>query len=828
MAELHGGTAAIGKIPGTPGQNHDEIMVCQYIHLTNSKGCIWFDDDCFSYSMPTLLAQFAVIFFFTRTTQFILRPLKQSLFSAQIIAGIIMGPTLLARNREYMLKLFPPGGKLILETVADFAYMLHLFILGVKIDTTMLARAGKSAALIGTTSFMLPLVLGVSAAFISLRIFTIEDQIKKYLHFIAVVNSMSSFPVITSLLADLKILNSELGRLATLTCMVCDLWSYSMSIIMTTISISMRNSHWTTMWSIFWLAMFLMTIVLVLRPLAIWLAKQTHEGGSMKEGNFLAIVVMLLGCAYFSEIVGQSTLGTFMFGLALPDGPPLGSSLVNKLDAMSTGLWLPVKMTISGLRVNLFTKSTNFGTGVILLLIIVLGYIGKFTGTLLSACYCKVPLWDAICLALIMCCKGVVEAALYNMWRLNGIFSNQAYNLLIMSMLIVTGVATPLISYLYDPSRRYMDQTRSTILQSYNQNMELRILVCIHNEDNVPTIINLLEASHPTLHRPITVFVLNLMELTGRSASILVPNFKRVKFSSAPSRSDHIVNAFNYFVENNQGRVMAQHFTAVAPYASMHDDICMLALDKIATLVIVPFHKQWTIDGTVGATFPAIRTVNKNVIKKSPCSVGVLVDRGQMSGNWSVLTGQSLFRVALLFLGGADDRAALAYSSRMADHPQITLTVVWIKQWDREEQELFGNVMEDNLDSELIDEFRSNAKGNGRIVYREERVDDGVGSTRVIGSMEDAFDLFIVGRHHEPDSPLLLGLTEWSQCPELGVVGDMLATSDFQFSVLVLQEQQPEAGFLDNPTTSVCSSPAVSSRVGREPSESELCPIRIR
>ncbi|KAA8543694.1 hypothetical protein F0562_021560 [Nyssa sinensis] len=705
-----------------------------------------------------------------------------------------MGPTCLARSKVYVEKLFPPGSKLILETMAYVGLMFHLFILGVQVDATMLKKAGRSAALIGTTGFALPHALGGLAFMVVPNLVMVEDTLRRSLPFITALNSMTTFPVITSLLSDLNILNSELGRLAASTCMVSDFWSYFIGMAMTTIGISMRDSQLMSLWSISWFIGFVLIVVLIIRPLILWMANQIPEGQSMKEAHFLAILVIVMVCAFCSEIFGQHIgLGAFVVGVVIPDGPPFGSALVNKLDVLTTGLLLPIKMVIGGLRVNLNTLRTS--SVMIIELFIILGYIGKFTGTLVSALYCNVPVCDAFLLSLLMCCKGFIEVAVYYSWSEDGIVDNQAYALMLITMLIVTGVARPLVGHMYDPSRKYMAQSRRTILQSGIHDVELRMLVCIHNEDNVPTIINLLEASKPTRHHPVSVFVLNLMELRGRSAAILEPHFKRGKITPQLSRSDRIVKAFNYFVQHNLGCVQVQHFTAMAPYASMHDDICMLAVDKNVTIVIVPFHKQWTIDGTVGAIFPTIRTVNQNVIKKAPCSVGILVDRGQISDTWSVLTGKALFRVALLFLGGPDDREALAYSTRMADHPSITLTVVWIKLCADND---FSDEIDDEtlLDADFMNDFKTRAMGNERVIYVEKTVKDGVGTTRVIHSMEDSFDLFIVGRYHEPESPLISGLTEWSDCPELGEIGDILASSDFQFSVLVVQQQPPDVASL--------------------------------
>ena len=105
--------------------------------------------------------------------------------------------------------------------------------------------------------------------------------------------------------------------------------------------------------------------------------------------------------------------------------------------------------------------------------------------------------------------------------------------------------------------------------------------------------INLLQASNPTNVTPISIFVLHLIELSGRAISTLTKN------KSTNKSSQHIKNAFDQFQMHNRGCVMLQYFNAITPYLSMHDDICYMAMDSKSNIVIMPFHKQWSINGNV-------------------------------------------------------------------------------------------------------------------------------------------------------------------------------------------------------------------------------------
>ena len=331
-------------------------------------------------------------------------------------AGIIIGPTVLGRY-IHSERLFPMGGKLVLQTAGNIGFMLHLFVLGVQMDPSSLKKAGGTAVLIGTMGFGMSYVLGGLTYFTMEHIMDLDYNIISSLPFIVTVNALSSFPVITSLLADLRILNSELGRLAAYTSMISDLCSWSSVLITTTLGVAVHNSKSMSLWSLVWVILFMITIIFVFRPFVVWLTKQNPQEAPMKETHFMVVIVVVLSSAIFSEVIGQhSAFGPFMLGIALPNGPPLGTNLVRKIDTIATGLLLPVYIAVGGLEVDLWSVAGGKSSAIIEL-IIIMGYIGKFTGTLFPALYCGVPFWEALTLALIMSCKGIIEVSTYVMWK---------------------------------------------------------------------------------------------------------------------------------------------------------------------------------------------------------------------------------------------------------------------------------------------------------------------------------------------------------------------------------------------------------------------------
>ncbi|KAG6433536.1 hypothetical protein SASPL_105150 [Salvia splendens] len=676
-----------------------------------------------------------------------------------------MGRSCLGKIRAYSDMIFPSEGRYILETSADLGFILYLFILGVHTDLNLVRKVERYAVVIGVSCFMVPLATGLGVVVMVIRTMELDALTQQCLPFVASLTAISSFPVITSLLTDLKILNSEIGRIATLTALVSDICNYTISLTFGGVVVYLMSKKFIVLMSIVSSILFLFVILFILRPLITCVANRVPEGDQMKQSQFVVVAVLVLLCGLGAEVLGQPAgLGTFILGIALQND---GGLLANKMETFSIGVLVPAKFVISGLIVDL--SSIRYISGSVYGLLLLICYTSKFLAVFILSLYYKFSTRDATVLSLIMCCKGAIEAALYITLFEDGVIGHEAYSILLLSMLMMTGIARPLIAYLYDPTSRYLGICKNSIMLNQPSD-ELRMLLCIHDTDNIPTIITILDAMHGS--RPIALFALGLMELKGRGAAVLE--------QTTDTTSNQAAKALNSLSDRNAGYLVVRHFTSISPYASMHVDVCTLAADQATNIVILPFHKQFTINGGLGLNSPQVRTVNQNVISKSPCSVAILIDRGQFHKPTS-----PTFHICLLFLGGMDDCEALALCTSFISNQNVTLTFIWIRPWDHA---MHGDL---NMEIEMVNQFKAKTMGNKRVTYAEELVRDAIDTTKVIGSVKDYnCNLCVVGRYHDTESEILAGINDWSECPELGIIGDMLATPDFQFSLLVVQQQQ--------------------------------------
>ncbi|KAM7527612.1 hypothetical protein LguiB_031022 [Lonicera macranthoides] len=752
---------------------------------------VYFGENPFKSPTSLLLAQLSFCSFFTAIVGFLLAPLGETAFVSHILVGVLLGPSLIGKLPIFKDVIFAPQSFYISNTFSFYGVMLFLFIVGVKTDLQIISKAGRTALLIGISTFFLPLILTLLFSLLLKYSLPMSPNLHKSLHWVASLQSLSSCHVTICLLADLKLLSSEIGKLAITASTISGTFSWYWTVFVFVARESavskMQDSTLLICLSVFCI---MVLIVCILKPIMLWMIDQsTIEGKKVKESHVSIIFITVLCFTMFGEIIGQHYLfGPMMLGMAVPDGPPLGSALVGKLECFVSYVFMPIFFVLSGPSFDLST--IHVGDVGIVELLTFIAYIGKVVATMLPSIYCKMPVNDALYLGLIMSCQGVTDVLILGKATQLNLIDGETYTIMVLSALLFTGVIAPIIKALYNPSQKYAAYKRRTI-QHNRPNTELRFLSCIHHQDQTPSVINILESSNPTQKSPICIYVIHLVELTGRLAPVIVSHHPSInRTTSHTFQSDRIINAFRLYEKQNQRHILVYPFTAIAPYETMHDEICSLALDKWVSFIILPFHRSWTVHGLEDSA-NAIRAVNRNVLRNAPCSVGILVDRGTISGQGgSKMVPTSSYNIGVIFLGGQDDREALAYARRMAKHPNANLTVVRLMESSCDIHQHHST--EQEQDSEIIKEFReAMVKDELNCEYKEALVEDSVGVVNVIQEVENSFDLILVGRRRANDSPWSLELREWNEFPELGFIGDMLVSSDSKcmVSVLVVQQQ---------------------------------------
>lgn len=812
-------------------------------------------DKPIDFALPLLILQICLVLAVTRTLGLILKPLRQPRVIAEIIGGILLGPSALGHSTGYINKIFPNRSIPVLDTVADLGLLFFLFLVGLELDLRSIRRTGKQALFIAAAGISVPFIAGVGVSVVLHNTIASDGKFAPFLVFMGVAMSITAFPVLARILAERKLLTTDVGQMAMSAAAVNDVVAWILLALAVALSGS-NKSPLIAIWVLLCGVAYVTVMFTVVKPLVSIMAKQTIENEPVNELYVAITLAGVLASGFVTDSIGiHSIFGAFVFGLIVPKEGPFAQLLIEKIEDFVTILMLPLYFASSGLKTNIGTIH-GAQSGGLLVLVITTACVGKIVGTFVVAILHKMDFRKSLTLGFLMNTKGLVELIVLNIGKDRKVLNDETFAIMVLMALFTTFITTPVVMALYKPARNPLPYNRRTLFMASDKSeAELRILACVHGMPNVHAIINLVEASRGTRKRPLHMYILHLLELSERPSSIM--KVQRVRRDGRPfwdkqnQDIDNIVVAFEAF--GQLSKVTVRPMTAISRFDDMHEDICATAADKRAAIIIMPFHKQARpTDGGWEGHNPGFRSVNLKVLLHAPCSVGILIDRG--IGIRSQSSSDVDQNVAVLFFGGPDDREALAFGYRMAEHPGVKLTVFrfvfsenpdhatvtvatgvdqahnnvrvslgsrfsmghetyefmvttdsdWAQESKKDEDSLEMVKKKKNYTEASMDEASTSpttAGGGGgvlsmatrgSILYEERAVNDPIEAALQIGKMED-LSLIVVGRGRRP-SPLIAPLAgKHAEFPELGPVGDALTSYGpaIKSSVLVIQQHDP-------------------------------------
>jgi Kef-type K+ transport system membrane component KefB len=373
------------------------------------------------------------------------RYLGQPPVIGEVLAGILLGPSLLGRvwpgAYAYLL---PAEAATPLHIIAQLGIILYMFAIGLEVNLDGLRRIGSSALTISAAGIVVPFLLGLVLAVGIHPHYGGQTPRVPFALFLAVSLAITAFPVLARILSDRGLTRTRLGQLALLCAAAGDATAWCLLALVTGIAKAHANEGITVL---AWSLAYVVLMILVARPLiGRWLAASGEK--TITPPQVGAAMVALLLSALATEWIGiHAVFGAFLLGAIIPHDSPLAEQLGKHIENVVVVLFLPAFFAFTGMRTQIGLVS-GWQDWLVCCLIILVATVGKFGGVLAAARLTGQSWRDSAALGVLMNTRGLMELIVLNVGLDLGIITPRLFAMMVVMALVTTIATTPVLVWI--------------------------------------------------------------------------------------------------------------------------------------------------------------------------------------------------------------------------------------------------------------------------------------------------------------------------------------------------------------------------------------------
>lgn len=404
-----------------------------------------------------LLLGFAVMLGLARTFGEIFNRFRQPAIVGEILAGILLGPTVLGSIAPGVFEgLFPATGPVALayHTVITLAVVLLLLIAGLEIDLSVLWRQGRAALLVSVLGTAVPFAVGFFGAYAFPRFWGIEPgaDLLTFALFFGTALSISALPVIAKIMMDMNLFKTDVGMLVMGAAMFSDLVGW----IIFSIILGMMNANapadaelggghegmgiGATIGLTLLIVVFTLTLGrwLVHRAMPWIQSRLSWPGGVLS----FTLVLALAGAAATEAIGIHAIFGAFLVGIAVGDTAHMRAQTRTVLHQFVTYIFAPIFFVSIGLEAD-FLQHFNLP---LVLGVVAVGFLGKLGGCMLGAYWGGLSRNDSWAISFGMNARGAMEIILGLLALQYGVIQAEMFVALVVLALLSSIISGPAMS----------------------------------------------------------------------------------------------------------------------------------------------------------------------------------------------------------------------------------------------------------------------------------------------------------------------------------------------------------------------------------------------
>ncbi|CAO3591761.1 unnamed protein product [Absidia cylindrospora] len=360
------------------------------------------------------IIQLTIILVFCRLLAVPLGYFRQPKVISEVIAGIILGPSVMGRIPGYMDHIFPAPSLPYLNLVATIGLVFFLFQVGLEVDVKVIRRDWKRSVAVAVAGMALPFGLGAA---VSLGLYQLQGDpsipFGSFLLFLGVAVAITAFPVLARILAELKLLGTKVGAITMAAGLINDCTAWVLLALV--VALLNATGGLEALYVFLTTVAFALFLIFLIGPLYYRLCIKTNSFENGPTPLLMTVTLMLvLISAFVTDIIGVHPIfGGFLAGVIIPHERNLPIRITEKIEDIVNILFLPLYFTISGLKTQIGLLNTGIVWGYVILVIVV-SCFGKITGCSLAAKLCGMTTRESLAVGFLMNCKGLVELIVLN------------------------------------------------------------------------------------------------------------------------------------------------------------------------------------------------------------------------------------------------------------------------------------------------------------------------------------------------------------------------------------------------------------------------------
>ncbi len=590
-------------------------------------------------NITLLLLQIVAILLVARFLGILFTKIGQPTVIGEILAGIVLGPSLLGKVwPEGFDFLFSPGSLDSIYILSQVGLVLFMFIIGLELDLHSLRRKLAQTFVISNVSIIVPFFGGMLLSYFIYEEFAAgHTSFLPFSLFIGISMSITAFPVLARIVQEKELTKTHLGTISIASAAINDVMAWCL--LAAVIAIAGTGSFAGSVYTVLCAVLYVVIMLLVVKPFLKRIGSIYSNMEVMNKRMFAFFMLVVIGSALITQLIGIHALfGAFLAGSIMPSFPKFRKMMIERLEDLSVTLLLPLFFVYTGLNTEIGLLNTPRLWGVCGVITLV-AILGKFIGGALPAKVTGVSTQDSLSVGILMNTRGLMELVVLNIGYEMGILPQTIYVMLVIMAIVTTFITTPaltLVEKIFSRPKEVEEIQRTQVQGVF------RVLVSMGNPQNGKPMLRVAKSVFDGMKKSLEVTVLHITAGTDTNP-IHGEQFAIESFESVREEAEQLripIQARYKVADNVQGGIVRMANYYRYDFLLVGANISFAEPGKRHVL----FKKKWLnrllyrvqkralfYPGTL------IKDKMRYFIENSHCSVGVFVNHNFRSISSTVL-----------------------------------------------------------------------------------------------------------------------------------------------------------------------------------------------